>query len=94
MPPSGRFLRWTQIAFRQLRFVTCSREHLRHAHRAIQDGIKLRGYMQWSLMDNLEWAAGYRIRCGLIHVDFKTQERTLKDSARWYQQVIARNSVF
>jgi beta-glucosidase len=69
------------------------RGHLQFAHRAIQEGLKLRGYMQWSLLDNLEWAAGYRIRCGMTYTDFKTQQRTFKDSARWYQQVIAKNAV-
>lgn len=69
------------------------RGHLRAAHRAIQEGIRLRGYMYWSFMDNLEWAAGYRVRCGLVHTDFKSQERTPKYSFRWYQGVIANNAV-
>ena len=69
------------------------REHFRAARRAIEDGIDLRGYMVWTLMDNLEWAAGYRVRCGVVHTDFKTLKRTLKDSARWYKRVIAKNAV-
>ena len=67
--------------------------HLRAAHAAIEQGVDLRGYFCWSLMDNLEWAAGYAKRFGLVHVDFATQKRTLKDSARWYAGVIARNGL-
>jgi len=60
-------------------------------HRAIADGVDLRGYFQWSIMDNFEWAEGYRARFGLIHVDYSTQKRTLKDSAYWYRDVIRSN---
>jgi beta-glucosidase len=45
----------------------------------------MRGYMVWSLMDNFEWASGYAKRFGIVHVDYTTQQRTPKDSARWYQ---------
>ena len=58
--------------------------YFRAAHRAIADGVDLRGYFVWSLMDNFEWAFGYSKRFGLIYVDFETLERTPKDSARWY----------
>ena len=57
--------------------------------RAAAEGIPLGGYFQWSLMDNFEWAEGYKPRFGLVHVDFATQKRTLKDSALWYREVIA-----
>ncbi len=69
------------------------REHFKAARRAMRDGVDLRGYMVWTLMDNLEWAAGFRVRCGLIHNDFATQRRTWKDSAFWYRDVIRANGV-
>lgn len=69
------------------------REHLSAARRAISDGVPLRGYFAWSLMDNFEWALGYSKRFGLTYVDYATQQRILKDSARFYQDVIARNSL-
>jgi beta-glucosidase len=67
--------------------------HLRAAHTAIQAGVDLRGYFCWSLLDNLEWAEGYAKRFGLVHVDFETQQRTVKQSARWYAGVVARNGL-
>jgi beta-glucosidase len=59
--------------------------------RAAADGVDVRGYFHWSIMDNFEWAEGYKERFGLIHVDYATQRRTLKDSALWYAGVIASN---
>jgi beta-glucosidase len=67
--------------------------HFRTAHRAIADGVDLRGYFVWSLLDNFEWAFGYSKRFGIVHVDYDTQQRTPKDSARWYADVIRRNGV-
>ena len=64
------------------------REHLRAAHRAIELGVDLRGYFAWSLLDNFEWGHGYSKRFGLYHVDFGTQKRTPKSSARFYGEVI------
>lgn len=69
------------------------REHFVQAHRAIQDGVKLRGYFVWSLMDNFEWALGYSKRFGITYVDYETQRRIIKRSGRWYSQVIAKNAV-
>lgn len=63
--------------------------YLREYHRALQDGVPIQGYFYWSVMDNYEWAHGYRKRFGLIHVDYATQKRTLKDSAWWYRDLIA-----
>jgi beta-glucosidase len=67
--------------------------HLMAAHRAIQIGVPLKGYFAWSLLDNLEWGYGFKQRFGLVWVNFKTQQRLLKDSALWYQQVISENAV-
>ena len=58
---------------------------------ALDDGIPVDGYFVWSIMDNFEWAYGYRQRFGLIYVDYQTQTRTLKDSAIWYRDLIAGN---
>ncbi len=65
--------------------------HLEAVRRAIDEDVSIQGYMHWSIMDNFEWAEGYRHRFGLIHVDYQTQKRTLKDSAEWYSGVIADN---
>ena len=67
------------------------RTHFAAAYRAIQMGVPLAGYFVWSLMDNFEWSWGYAQRFGLIWVDFETQKRILKDSARWYKRVIKKN---
>ena len=58
---------------------------------AIADGADVRGYFHWSILDNFEWAEGYRMRFGLIYVDYQTLERIPKDSYMWYQQVILSN---
>jgi beta-glucosidase len=65
------------------------RAHLRAVHSAIEQGVDVRGYCAWSLMDNLEWSHGYSKRFGLVHVNFETLERTVKDSAKFYADVIA-----
>jgi beta-glucosidase len=65
------------------------RRHVEAVARASDAGVDVRGYFAWSLMDNFEWAEGFSKRFGLIHVDFETQRRTLKDSARWYRELIA-----
>lgn len=58
-------------------------------HKAMEEGADIRGYYAWSLLDNWEWSAGYTYRFGLVHTDFETQERVLKDSALWYREMIA-----
>lgn len=68
-----------------------TRRYLVALRNAIADGADIRGYLHWSIMDNFEWQQGYKERFGLIHVDFKTQKRTMKDSAYWYRRVIATN---
>ena len=67
------------------------REHLGAIAEAIRRGVDLRGYFAWSLLDNLEWSLGYSKRFGIVHVNFETQERTPKASARYYADVIARH---
>jgi len=67
------------------------RTHFAAAHRAIQAGVPLAGYFVWSLLDNFEWAFGYSQRFGIVWVDYETQKRTLKDSAKWYKKVIKKN---
>ncbi|MES1245381.1 MAG: GH1 family beta-glucosidase [Acidobacteriota bacterium] len=70
------------------------REHLKVIRRMIQEGVNLRGYFAWSLLDNFEWSLGYSKRFGIIHVDYATQRRTPKASARFYAEVIkSRGSV-
>jgi len=75
------------------RRVNYLREHLTQVRLAIDDGVNLRGYFVWSLLDNFEWAFGYSKRFGLVYVDYATQQRIVKDSGEWYAQVIARNGV-
>jgi beta-glucosidase len=65
------------------------RSHLGAVAEAIRLGVDVRGYMAWSLLDNLEWAHGFSKRFGITHVDFATGTRTPKDSARWYAEFIA-----
>ena len=67
------------------------RRYLREFRRAAEDGVPCAGYFHWSLMDNFEWAEGYRERFGLVHVDYETQKRTPKDSFAWFAQVIREN---
>ncbi|GHC05330.1 beta-glucosidase [Cerasicoccus arenae] len=65
--------------------------YLQGVKRAVSEGIDVSGYFYWSIFDNFEWAEGYRSRFGLVHVDFGTQKRTLKDSAWWYRNLIQTN---
>jgi beta-glucosidase len=68
-----------------------TRRYLRKLKKAVKDGVDVRGYFHWSLIDNFEWAEGYRQRFGLVYVDFATQQRTIKDSGYWYRDVIRSN---
>ena len=69
------------------------RAHIRAVHEALQTGVDVRGYYVWSLMDNFEWAQGYSQRFGIVRVNYDTLQRTPKQSARWYSEVIARNGL-
>ncbi|VXC34453.1 GH1 family beta-glucosidase [Massilia sp. 9I] len=65
------------------------RSHLAALHAAIAQGVDVKGYFLWSLLDNFEWNSGYSKRFGIVHVDYATQQRTLKDSALWYREFLA-----
>ncbi|HVU16688.1 MAG TPA: GH1 family beta-glucosidase [Candidatus Didemnitutus sp.] len=69
------------------------RAHLREVHRAVGDGVPIKGYFLWSFMDNFEWEDGYERRFGIVHVDFATQKRTPKLSAHYYAAVMRENRV-
>ena len=68
-------------------------EYLAYLEKAINEGVKVTGYSYWSLMDNFEWAEGYKPRFGLIYIDYKTQERIFKDSAYRYKEIIENNGL-
>jgi len=76
-------------AVRDPRRVAYLEDHVEQVARAIADGIPVKGYFAWSLLDNWEWAEGYTKRFGLVYVDYNTQARIVKDSGRWYQRLIA-----
>lgn len=75
---------------RRIRFI---RDHLAAVHDAIGQGANVLGYCHWSFLDNFEWALGYGQRFGLVHVDYVTQERTIKDSGREYARIAAANAL-
>ncbi len=66
--------------------------HVDQAARALQNGVPLKGYFVWSLLDNFEWASGYTLRYGITYVDYTTQQRTVKASGDWYRDWIGRNT--
>jgi beta-glucosidase len=66
-------------------------DHLVQVHRAIADGVPIQGYLVWSFIDNFEWILGYRMRFGLVYIDFETRQRTIKNSGHWYRNIIANN---
>jgi len=73
---------------RRLNYV---KTYLEECHKAIANGVQLKGYFLWSFMDNFEWASGYEKRFGTHYVDFDTMERIPKASAKWYTEVIKEN---
>lgn len=68
-----------------------TRRYLMALQKAADEGTDIRGYMHWSLLDNFEWAEGYKERFGLVYVDFATGQRMKKDSFEWYKTVIQSN---
>jgi len=74
----------------RLRFL---QSHFEMAHRALSEGVNLRGYLVWSLLDNFEWSFGFGERFGLIRCDYETLQRVPKKSAQWYARVIAENGI-
>jgi len=73
--------------------VSYLKKHFHEAERALMDGVNLKGYCVWSLMDNFEWAEGYSKRFGIVHVNYETLERRKKKSALWYRDFIAQSSL-
>jgi len=73
---------------RRIRYL---RAHIAQIHQAMSEGVPVKGYFHWTLIDNFEWAHGFSQRFGLAYVDFETQKRTIKDSGRWYSEVIQKN---
>ena len=69
------------------------RRHFTAAHRALQRGVDLRGYMVWSLLDNFEWGYGFSKRFGIVRVDYETLERTVKDSGHWVAELAASHTI-
>jgi beta-glucosidase len=69
------------------------KNHFIQTRLAMQDGVDVRGYFVWSLLDNFEWGHGFTKRFGIIRVDYESQQRTIKDSGKWYSRVIAANAV-
>lgn len=69
------------------------REHLLWCHKAIENGVDLRGYLHWSLLDNYEWTEGYKMRFGLVAVNYDTLERKIRPSAYVYKKIIEKNAV-
>jgi beta-glucosidase len=73
---------------RRIRYL---RDHLVQVHKAIQSGVDVKGYYVWSFADNFEWNLGYSPRFGLIHVNYETLNRTMKDSGMWFAKIISDN---
>ena len=76
-----------------LRRIDYLKRHLNALLDSIDKGAKVAGYFQWSLLDNFEWSFGYSKRFGLVHVDYQTQKRTMKESGHWYRQVVSANGL-
>jgi len=66
-------------------------QHIKQVFRARHEGVNVNGYFAWSLTDNFEWKEGYRPKFGLVHIDFNTQQRIIKESGYWYSKLIQNN---
>ena len=88
--PDGKDFDGKVRDFRRIRYV---RDNLTEIHRAIEDDVPVQGYFHWTLTDNFEWAYGCTMRFGLVHIDFATLQRTMKESGRWFAQVIRDNGL-
>jgi beta-glucosidase len=86
--PDGKDFDGKVRDYRRIRYV---RDNLEETHRAMDEGVPVQGYFHWSMTDNFEWAYGYTMRFGVVHVDYETQERTIKESGHWYSKVIGDN---
>jgi beta-glucosidase len=71
--------------FRRIKFFE---EYLLQVLRAKREGVDVDGYFVWTLTDNFEWSEGYEPRFGLVHVDYETQQRTVKDSGWWWKELL------
>lgn len=80
-------------SIRDERRINYLHEHIMTCNKAIQDGVNLKGYFVWSFMDNFEWSFGYSKRFGIVHVDYDTLKRTIKQSGYWYKNVIQNNGI-
>jgi beta-glucosidase len=78
---------------RDVRRIAYLHDHIAQVHRAISEGVRVRGYFVWSLTDNFEWAHGYAMRFGIVYIDYTTLKRTVKESGYWYKGVIEANGV-
>ncbi len=78
---------------RDYRRIAYLHDHLTQVYHLIEAGIPVRGYFVWSLLDNFEWAHGYKMRFGVIYVDYENQQRIIKESGNWYAGVIQRNGI-
>ena len=76
--------------YRRIRYI---HDNLVQLHKAIDEGVPVKGYFHWSLLDNFEWSHGYEPRFGLVYMDYKTQKRTIKESGRWLSHVIQQNGL-
>jgi len=68
-------------------------QHIKQVFRARHEGVNVNGYFAWSLIDNFEWKEGYRPKFGLVHIDFNTQQRIIKESGYWYSKLIQNNNI-